>query len=270
MSTTIAKRVFENNKLLKTVIVKVFANPEWAKNSPFFVNISYYEDDSENVRYPGIRLMTRRRAEGDLSTIVFYGFDDKKQVDREEDCSILNSQGVIYVQIPFVLSKQKEIIEKALCCGSLHKSVDDMVRKGEILRTLRLLRNHNLPNVVATVEPNLNALDNANEDTLETEWCITKDALAAARRNRIRKEIAVFKSLEVLLGPQQSEHYDSILRDLMKANVQYESIHRMFMSKRHAEIDRDLVAKKGRIMLEVLKKAIEAMGRMIDETSSRR
>jgi len=262
--------IFENNRLLNTTLARVLSELDLTTNGAIFVNVSYSENSKEASPYSGLSFVKKRRSAGDATIVILYGFDDKKHLAKKEDGSILKSEGVFYLQMPFDLSKQLRTLKKALGYDRpITKPLDNTTVKSEIFRILRLL-NHNLPNVIGTIEPNINCLMNASAQQVYSEWSIIKEAILGAKRNRIEKERAIFQDLEKLLLPYQNNTYDEIWQQLSKANTYYKDMFDILTAPNaYTELKKKSVIEKGRKTVEAIKNARMALDRTINETSSR-
>ena len=269
MPTGIEYRIFDNNRFLKTALAKALPAMGLTKGNAIFVNISYSENDNESSPYPGLRFVIKRRRAGDSCVAICYGFDDKKRLAKKENGSILKGEGVFYIQMPFDLSRQLRTIKKALSYGHpINEPLDPSTTKSEILRIVGLLK-HNLPNVIGTIEPNINCLRNASTQKVHGEWSIVKETMLKAKRNRIEKEMVIFEALEKLLLSDQNRVYTEIRQELFKADTHYKDMFDILADSRgYSEMNRKSVIEKGQKIIEALNNARIMLERTINETSS--
>jgi len=131
-------RIYENNEILKQTLSKVIPLIQNALDRIIFINIMYSDGRSGNTTYPGMRYIVNLRGkQNDTTPILFYGFEKQEHLKKKPDASILNSDAVEYIQMPFELGRLSELIDKLLNIGKIGKPLDDQTEKTFIVKEIR-------------------------------------------------------------------------------------------------------------------------------------
>ncbi len=84
--------------------------------------------------------------------------------------------------------------------------------------------NHSLNNVLGIIESSMNLLNNADVNTLEKRWVAMRDALMVTDRDRISKEIDLFKNVRKVVERVSMETYMDVYSQFSKADRYYKSM----------------------------------------------
>jgi len=232
----------ENDPLFKSIISRIFHSIGALPSDCIITNIAYSGNKGGNVQYPGLQHVTKLRTAGDKSPVICYGFVNKERLFRAPEASVLRSDGIFYLQLPCTIQKMQKLREVIL--GSeINASLDAGTTLVEYCKHIRLLI-HNLNNVIGTIEPNINGLKTANENSIQTEWKIIRKAILSAGPERIKKEIQLGETLTKLAGKGSKKDIALVTRQLGKINTLYKKLF-------------DLVAKEERFTKLQIKNVIK-------------
>ncbi len=84
--------------------------------------------------------------------------------------------------------------------------------------------NHSLNNVLGIIESSMNLLNNADVNTLGKRWVAMRDALMVTDRDRISKEIDLFKNVRKVVERVSMETYMDVYSQFSKADRYYKSM----------------------------------------------
>ncbi len=84
--------------------------------------------------------------------------------------------------------------------------------------------NHNLNNIVGIIETSTNLLNNADINTLEKRWVAIRDALMVTGKDRINKEIELFRNVRKAVEKVSVETYNDVYSQLLKTDKYYKSM----------------------------------------------
>lgn len=219
--------ICEENEILKKSLYCLLDSLMLKPSNTLLVNTDYSNGSIAKAAYLGLNYITKLRSNGDKSYVIFYGFDSEERLRKFPSASILNSDGIYYIQLPCDIKKLRAIINSINGTGKIEKPLDDNTHRAEIIRSIKLLK-HNLVNVLGTIEPNISGLKNANDKSAKSEWLITRKAFLSAGTNRITKEIDLFKMLSQFIGESYKKEIISINKLLLRVEHNYQELYKIF------------------------------------------
>jgi hypothetical protein len=137
--------------------------------------------------------VVEKRASGDLQPVVIFGFDRIERVKRHKGGSILEAQGVLYLELPAGLSRVKSILQKAASCDvTLHDSIDDENFGRYAIEKIRAFK-HTCDNVWMSMKANANS---AKKDLQSSKTM--PSALKEFGKSRLEELAEEYKKIEPL------------------------------------------------------------------------
>ncbi|MHC4321664.1 MAG: hypothetical protein ACYST3_05250 [Planctomycetota bacterium] len=83
---------------------------------------------------------------------------------------------------------------------------------------------HRLNNFLALIESSINRLKNADKKTLEKRWLFMKDVIIATGRDRLDREIVLYKKSENTIENASEETCNNVCKQLSAADGYYKDI----------------------------------------------
>jgi len=204
--------VLDNNKPFKKIFRKVLSGKITPLEHPLlFVNILFSPEKSSDGIYPGIEHIIELRSRGNKSPVVFYGFDRENRLRKRKKASVLNSEGVFYLYMPFNLSELFKVISDAIKCERIEVPLDETTETEKILNDLGILSHNLKPNFLGTIKPNINGLKNAKKQKIKSEWSIAKEAVIKAGRDHIQKQIKFYNGIRELKRKRNVDIHEKLL-----------------------------------------------------------
>lgn len=201
MKKSIKDYICENNEILKKSMGNVLISMKLKMSNTLLVNTAYSSSGAVKSNYPGLQYGRELRSQGDKAFIIFYGFEKEERLRKIVNASILNSEGVFYLQLPCKIEKLKELIGSIDKGKQIKRPLDESTSRAETIKGIKLLK-HNLANFLGTIEPNINALRNADKLALNAERTLFIKTLSKAGRDRLDKEVEVLERI-IKLGHKQ-------------------------------------------------------------------
>ena len=258
--------IYEETEMLKKALGGALDSLKLKASNTLLVNTAYSNGGALKAAYSGLQFVTRLRGDGDKSFVIFYGFDSEERLRKVSAASILNSDGIYYLQLPCKIDKIRKIITSIDGSGTIGKPLDDDTHRAEIIKSIKLLK-HNLVNVLGTIEPNISGLKNADDKSIKSEWSITRKAILNAGIDRITKEIELFKMLTLLIGTDYKKELLSINKLLLSIDHNYHTLYEIFADFKAMPFNKkDFIVKQG----EAISKNIRTIKSKLEELENAR
>jgi molybdopterin converting factor small subunit len=138
-------------------------------------------------------------------------------------------------------------------------SSDKASGKTEDIESMKTLK-HNLRNILVLSEACINRLKNANAETMQRRWFNFKDVIIATGRNRINKEIELYRRKKETIEKASMRIYTGICSQLLEADRNYKAVFDILNnSNEYSEKDKNTALKCGDKMIIFLKDIINKM-----------
>ncbi len=125
--------------------------------------------------------------------------------------------------------------------------------KMEDIESIRTLK-HNLRNILGFSETCINRLKNADAETMQRRWINLKDVIIATGRNRINKEIELFRKKKEAIEKVAMRMYTEICSQLLEADKNYKAMFDLLNnSNEYSEKDKNIALTYGDKMIRFLK-----------------
>ncbi len=109
------------------------------------------------------------------------------------------------------------------------------MKKEEDINNIKTL-NHRLNNILGMSESSMNRLKNADVKTMDRRWATLRDVIIVTGRDRINKEIALFRHRKKIIEKISTETYVDVYEQLLMTDKFYKAMFDMLdNSKEHSE-----------------------------------
>ncbi len=135
-------------------------------------------------------------------------------------------------------------------------SSDKTSGKIEDIESIRTLK-HNLRNILGFSGTCINRLKNANAETMGKRWITLKDVIIATGRDRMNKEIELYKKRKDIIEKVSMRMYKETYGQLLEADKYYKAMFDLLNnSNEYSEKDKNTVLKYGDKLISFLKDII--------------
>ena len=113
---------------------------------------------------------------------------------------------------------------------------------------------HKLNNVLALIESSINRVRNADKETLDKRWLFMKEIIVATGRDRLDREIELYKNTESTIRKALQATYKSAYRQLSEASGHYKAMFDLLNEPDScSEENRDMTLTNGNRLIAILK-----------------
>jgi hypothetical protein len=120
--------------------------------------------------------------------------------------------------------------------------------------------NHRLNNILGFSESSMNRLKNAGINTMKRRWITMRDVIIVTGRDRIEKEIELYREIKTIIEKVSEEIYVDICKQLLKADKYYKAMFdQLDNSDEYSEKDKNITLTNGDKMIGLLKDTINKL-----------
>ena len=120
--------------------------------------------------------------------------------------------------------------------------------------------NHRLNNILGFSESSMNRLKNADIKTMKRRWITMRDVIIVTGRDRIEKEIELYRERKNIIEKVSEEIYVDICKQLLKADKYYKAMFdQLDNSDEYSEKDKNITLTNGDKMTGLLKDTINKL-----------
>ena len=120
--------------------------------------------------------------------------------------------------------------------------------------------NHRLNNILGFSESSMNRLKNAGINTMKRRWFTMRDVIIVTGRDRIEKEIELYRDRKTIIEKVSEEIYVDICKQLLKADKYYKAMFdQLDNSDEYSEKDKNITLTNGDKMTGLLKDTINKL-----------
>lgn len=129
----------------------------------------------------------------------------------------------------------------------------------ENIENIKIL-NHRLNNILGFTESSMNRLKNAGIKTMKRRWITMRDVIIVTGRDRIEKEIELYRERKNIIEKVSEEIYVDICKQLLKADKYYKAMFdQLDNSDEYSEKDKNIILTNGDKMIGLLKDTINKL-----------
>lgn len=119
---------------------------------------------------------------------------------------------------------------------------------------------HRLNNILGLIESCINRLKHADVKTLNKRWIAMKDVIIATGRDRLSREIELYKKTKDTIERTSGEKYKDVFKQFSEADQYFKTMFDLLDgSGDHSEKNKDTVLTNGEKLSGILRKTINEM-----------